>query len=128
MATRSFTKTTSKLDGAFPYQIGLIEGTATANKLATGDVTDTITTTGVKTIYASGTYIKGSGPSTNGKIDIVVDGIVRASSQLSTTDGEILTATCTVGVYSTVWILATITGTQTGASINYANLGIINPV
>lgn len=125
MATRSFTKTTSKLDGAFPYQIGLIEGTATANKLVTTDITDTITTSGVKKIFASGTYVKGS--STNGKFDIVVDGIVRATSSTSTTDGEILTAHCTVGVYASVYILATITGTATGASINYANLAITNP-
>jgi hypothetical protein len=126
MATRSFTTTSIKLDGAFPYSIGLIEGTATANKLVDTDVTDTITTKGVKVVRATGTYIKGS--STNGKIDIVVDGIVRASSSTSTTVGEILSATVTLGVNSSVYIKATITGTATGASVNYALLSISDPL
>lgn len=127
MATRSFTVSQSRLDGAFPYQIGLIDtAAAAANKLVTTDVTDTITTSGVKTIRANGTYVKGS--STNGKIDIVVDGVVVASSATSTTTGEILSATFTGAVASSVYILCTITGTATGASVDYARLAISNPV
>jgi hypothetical protein len=125
MAVRPFTKTLNDTSGRF--QIGLIDvATGATNKLVDTDTTDTISISGVKTIRANGTYVKGS--STNGKIDILVDGVVVASSSTSTTDGEVLTATFTGAVYGTVTIKATITGTATGASVNYARLGVSNPV
>lgn len=121
MAVRAFTKTASNQF----YQLALIDTAAAAeNKLVTTDTTGSITTQGYKKIVAHATYVKGS--STNGKIDIVVDGIVMASSSVSTTDGEVITATVSCAVNSTVHLLATITGTATGASVNYARVAIVN--
>jgi hypothetical protein len=121
MAVRNFTQTPSNQF----YQLGLIDTNAAAeNKLVTTDTTQTITTQGFKKITAHATYVKGS--STNGKFDILVDGIVMASSATSTTTGEVLTATVSCAVNSTVSLLATITGTATGASLDYARVAIVN--
>lgn len=123
MAERAFTST--KADVSKMWQFGRITGSATANKLVDTDTSQALSVTGVRKIYASAIYTKGS--STNGKFDILVDGVVRASSATSTTDGEVLTATVTVPVESTIAIKATITGTATGAFIGSVVLGETQP-
>jgi len=120
MATRSNTKTAKDPSGK--YQLGLIDtAAAAANKLIDADVTDTMYCQGVKKIFYGGTYIKGS--STNGKLQLFVDGVLRGETATSTTDGEQITNTLTVPVYASYYTKAVITGTATGASINYPFTG-----
>jgi hypothetical protein len=120
MAVRNFTQTPSNQF----YQLGLIDtNAAAANKLVDTDTTQTLTTQGFKKITAHATYVKGS--STSGHFHILVDGIEMVSSATSTTTGEVLTATVSCAVNSTVSLLATITGTATGASLDYARVAIV---
>jgi len=123
MAERAFVSKQSSPSGKWLF--GQITGTATANKLVDADTTEKLYITGVKKIYARGTYVKGS--STNGKIEILVDGVVQDSSSTSTTDGEILSCDVVCPITAEVWIKATITGTATGASVNYATLTLTEP-
>jgi hypothetical protein len=123
MAIRNFTKTARDASGK--WQFSKIDTAAAANnRLIDTDVTANVQAQGVFKIYAYGTYVKGS--STNGKIDLVVDGNVVASSTVLTADGS-LTITATVPVYETVALRATITGTATGASVNFASIALTNP-
>lgn len=123
MAEKSFI--TKDSDVSKQWAFGFITGTATANKLVDADTTEALSIRGVRKFRASGTYVKGS--STNGKIELIVDGVVRATSSVSTTDGEVLTCEWTGPCASSAYIKATITGTATGASVNYAALSHTQP-
>jgi hypothetical protein len=128
MAERAYTITKKDPNGNQDYSIGLIDtNAAAANKLVTTDTTPPVTATGVRTIRAQAQYVKGS--STNGQLQLVVDGVVVADSgAASTTDGAILSIAWTGAIATSAYLQAVITGTATGASLNYARIGISKPV
>jgi len=128
MAERAYTITKKDPNGNQDYSIGLIDtAAAAANKLVDTDTTPAITATGVRTFRGSATYVKGS--STNGQLQLLVDGVLVADSgTASTTDGAVLNLAWTGAIATSAYLKAVITGTATGASLNFARLGISKPV
>ena len=113
MAVRALTSKGEDLNRKWIF--GKVFGTNAANRLINADTTEQVLTKGVKSIRASAQYTKGS--STSAQIEILVDGISRAVSAVSTTDGDILSANITCFVESTIEVKGNIVGTATGAYI-----------
>lgn len=121
MAVKNFTITKTR---GRQFAIGLFHDNSTnAQKLMNDDTTTPLLLTGVYTVHAVATYIKGQ--SEGGQLLLVVDGVVvDTSGTPATTDGATLSIEWTGAVASSITLKAAITGANTsGANLSFARIG-----